>query len=70
MIARLIAYLRVRQLEIELDNRLARLAETETPIERANLDHVIHQTRRQLTRARGAYNALLPPGQRMTWRQA
>jgi hypothetical protein len=70
MIARLIAYLRMRRIEIELDDRLARLAETQAPIERANLEHDIHLIRRQLTQARGAYQALFPPGQRMTWRQA
>lgn len=70
MIRRFFAYWRVRSIEIELAEKQARLSETAAPIDRVNAEHQIHQLRKRLSKARGDYQALFPPGRRMTWRQA
>lgn len=69
-IARLLAYWRMRSIEIELEGKLERLAETPDPIARIAQKERIQTLRERLSQARSDYLSLFPPGERMTWSNA
>lgn len=69
-LARLVAYWRMRSLEIELEGKLERLAETPDPIARIGQKERIQKLRERLSQARSDYLSLFPPGERMTWSNA
>lgn len=69
-IARLLAYWRMRSIEIELEGKLERLAETLDPISRITQKERIQILRERLSQARSDYLSLFPPGERMTWSNA
>lgn len=67
---RALAAYRVRQLEIRLHDLKLILAELQHYESRYYMQRQIETVRQDLVAARGDYNALLPPGQRRTWRIA
>ena len=69
-ITRLLAYWRMRSIEIELEGKLERLAETPDPISRITQKERIQILRERLSQARSDYLSLFPPGERMTWSNA
>ena len=67
---RIAALYRVRCLEIQIDGATEALACVRCPMTLARIEVARHNARISLAIARAEYNALLPVGQRRTWRMA
>ena len=66
-IRRAAAYWRVRSLEINLQGALDVLPHVRDRDTRDAMTLSINRMRKELVRARGDYQATLPPGRRVTW---
>ncbi|HMY98103.1 MAG TPA: hypothetical protein PLU79_00500 [Burkholderiaceae bacterium] len=62
--------LHIRALEAHIDGCAEALEHVADPQTQFRIQIARHKSREQLARLRSAYNALLPPGQRRTWRMA
>ena len=60
----------IRSLEITLDGQCQALETVRDPITRRRIEAAREDVRRDLTKTRAKYIALLPVGQRTTWNMA
>lgn len=67
---RLILKFQIRSLEITLDGQCQALETVRDPITRRRIEAAREDVRRDLTKTRAKYSALLPVGQRTTWNMA
>ena len=60
----------IRSLEITLDGQCQALETVRDPITRRRIEAAREDVRRDLTKTRAKYSAMLPVGQRTTWNMA
>jgi hypothetical protein len=63
-------YFQIRSLEITLDGQDKCLELVRCPVTLFKIEMARQNTRHELAKARGAYNATLPVGRRRVWRLA